>query len=90
MKFLKDNPELKIEIDSHTDSRGSAANNLKLSQARAQEVVNYLQKNGIDKARLIAKGYGATRLVNGCKVGVKCTDAQNEQNRRTEFKVIDK
>jgi len=88
IKFLKDNPDLKIEIDSHTDSRGSAARNLKLSQARAQEVVNYLLKNGISRTRLIAKGYGATKLVNGCKVGVKCTDAQHEQNRRTEFKVI--
>ena len=88
VRFLKDNPTLKIEIDSHTDSRGSAVRNLKLSQARAQEVVNYLLKNGISKTRLIPKGFGATRLVNGCKVGVKCTEAQQEQNRRTEFKVM--
>jgi outer membrane protein OmpA-like peptidoglycan-associated protein len=87
IKFLKDNPGIKIEIDSHTDSRGSTKRNLVLSQARAQEVVNYLQKNGISKNRLVPKGYGATRLVNGCKVGVKCTEAQHEQNRRTEFKV---
>jgi outer membrane protein OmpA-like peptidoglycan-associated protein len=88
VKFLKDNPGTKIEIDSHTDSRGSAAKNLLLSQARAQEVVNYLQKQGVGKNRLIPKGYGATRLVNGCRLGVKCTEAQHEQNRRTEFKVI--
>ncbi|MFI5138268.1 MAG: OmpA family protein [Sphingobacteriales bacterium] len=88
VKFLKDNPGITIEIDSHTDSRGNAANNLKLSQARAQEVVNYLQKNGVSKARLIPKGFGATRLVNGCKVGVKCTEAQRKQNRRTEFKAL--
>jgi len=88
VRFLKDNPALKIEIDSHTDSRGSAVRNLKLSQARAQEVVNYLLKNGISKTRLIPKGFGATRLVNGCKVGIKCTEAQHEQNRRTEFKVL--
>lgn len=88
VKFLNDNPSLKIEIASHTDSRGSKAVNLKLSQARAQEVVNYLQKNGISKNRLIPKGYGATRLANGCKVGIKCTEAQHEQNRRTEFKVM--
>ncbi|MGZ3755516.1 MAG: OmpA family protein [Mucilaginibacter sp.] len=88
VKFLKDNPDVKIEIDSHTDSRGSAILNMKLSQARAQEVDNYLQKNGIDKTRLIPKGYGATKLTNGCKPGIKCTEAQHEQNRRTEFKVV--
>jgi outer membrane protein OmpA-like peptidoglycan-associated protein len=88
VRFLNDNPGLKIEIASHTDSRGSKAVNLKLSQARAQEMVNYLQKNGISKSRLIPKGYGATRLVNGCRAGVKCTQAQHEQNRRTEFKVM--
>ena len=88
IKFLTDNPGLKIEISSHTDSRGSKAVNLKLSKARAQEVVNYLQKNGIQKGRIIPKGYGATKLINGCLVGVKCTPAQHEQNRRTEFKVI--
>ncbi|MEO8884512.1 MAG: OmpA family protein [Mucilaginibacter sp.] len=87
VKFLNDNPGLKIEIASHTDSRGSKAANLKLSQARAQEVVNYLQKNGISKSRLIPKGYGATKLANGCKAGVKCTEALHKQNRRTEFRV---
>ncbi len=88
VKFLMDNPTLRIEIASHTDSRGSAARNLALSKSRALEVANYLQNNGVGKSRLVPKGYGATRLVNGCKVGVKCTEAQHEQNRRTEFKVI--
>jgi outer membrane protein OmpA-like peptidoglycan-associated protein len=88
IKFLADNPELKIEISSHTDSRGSKALNLKLSKARAQAVVDYLQKNGIQKGRITPKGYGATKVINGCTVGVKCTPAQHEQNRRTEFKTI--
>ena len=87
-KFLTDNPDFTIEIASHSDSRGSDASNLILSRARAQEVVNYLQKNGINKNRLIPKGYGETRLYNGCANGVNCTEAQHEQNRRTEFKVI--
>jgi outer membrane protein OmpA-like peptidoglycan-associated protein len=85
--FLKDNPTVTIEIDSYTDSRGSNSSNLKLSQARAQQVVTYLAKNNISKARLIARGFGETKLVNGCTNGVKCTEAQHEQNRRTEFKV---
>ena len=88
IKFLSDNPDFTIEIASHSDSRGSDASNLVLSQARAQEVVNYMQKNGINKNRLIPKGYGETRLINGCSNSVNCTDAQHEQNRRTEFKVI--
>ncbi|MES2418779.1 MAG: OmpA family protein [Bacteroidota bacterium] len=88
--FLVDNPEISIEIASHTDSRGSAASNLTLSQRRAQEVVNYLKWHGINGSRLISRGYGETRLINGCKDGVPCTAAQHEQNRRTEFKVVAK
>ncbi|MHB1177934.1 MAG: OmpA family protein [Daejeonella sp.] len=89
VKFLQDNPALKIEIASHSDSRGSDASNLILSQSRAQEVINFLQKQGVNRSRLIAMGYGETRLVNGCVNNVKCTEAEHEQNRRTEFKVID-
>jgi len=86
--FLKDNPSIRIEIASHTDSRGSDAVNLKLSQARAQELVNYLVKNGISKGRLVPKGCGETKILNGCLNNVNCTPAQHEQNRRTEFRMI--
>lgn len=88
VNFLKDNPNIIIEIASHTDSRGSDASNLKLSQGRAQEAINYLQKKGIARNRLIPKGYGETKLVNGCTNAVNCTEAQHVQNRRTEFKVV--
>lgn len=87
--FLNDNPILKIEIASHSDSRGTASKNLILSKQRAQEVINYLKRKNIHESRIIAKGYGETKLLNECKDGVKCTEAQHEQNRRTEFKVID-
>jgi outer membrane protein OmpA-like peptidoglycan-associated protein len=86
--FLKDNPAIRIEIDSHTDSRGSRALNNRLSQARAAAVVAYLVKQGIDRSRLLAKGFGASQPVNGCLMGIKCTDEQYAQNRRTEFKVL--
>jgi len=86
--FLKDNPTVRIEIASHTDSRGNAAKNVKLSQARAQGMVNYLVTHGIEKGRLIPRGFGATKLVNGCKIGVNCTADEHAHNRRTEFKVI--
>ncbi len=87
--FLTDNPSLTIEIASHSDSRGSAATNLVLSKKRAQEVVSYLKGKGINSNRMRSMGYGETKLLNGCKDGVKCTEEQHEQNRRTEFKVTE-
>jgi len=58
IETLNDNPTVTIELMSHTDSRGSDADNMELSQKRAQSVVNYLILKGIDPARLSAKGYG--------------------------------
>lgn len=81
-------PNISIEIASHTDSRGNAASNQDLSQRRAQSVVDYLVARGIKRSRLIAKGYGESRLINGCADGVKCSEAKHQQNRRTEFRVI--
>ena len=88
VRFLVDNPTYKIEIASHTDSRGSDEYNLELSQKRAQAVVDYLVRKGIDKNRLIAKGYGETKLVNKCSNGVACSEEEHQQNRRTEFTII--
>lgn len=85
---LRDNPRLLIEIGSHTDSNGDRGFNQKLSQKRADGVVTYLENKGIDKNRLIAKGYGENKLVNRCKDGVECSDRRHAQNRRTELKVI--
>jgi len=85
---LKQNPSLKIELSSHTDSRGNDAYNKKLSQQRADAAVNYLVANGIAKSRLIAKGYGETKLTNGCGKGANCSDAEHQANRRTEIKVL--
>ena len=87
--LLKDNPQLiKIEIGSHTDSRGSYAYNEKLSQKRAESCVKYLLSKGIDATRLEAKGYGESELVNRCHDGVECTEEQHQRNRRTTFKVL--
>ena len=85
--FFNDNKDLIIEIGSHTDSRGSDAYNIKLSQARAQSVVDYLIEKGIVKDRLIAVGYGETKPVNGCTNGVKCTEDEYQKNRRTTFRI---
>ncbi len=85
--FFTTNKDLTIEIGSHTDSRGGDAYNEKLSQARAQSVVDYLIMKGIEKDRLTAKGYGETRLVNGCSNGVNCTEEEHQKNRRTTFRI---
>ena len=87
--IMKQNPSLRIELSSHTDSRGDANYNLKLSQRRADAAVAYLVSNGIAKTRLIAKGYGESRLVNNCKDGVDCSEEQHQENRRTEIKILD-
>jgi outer membrane protein OmpA-like peptidoglycan-associated protein len=86
--FFKDNKDLTIELGSHTDSRGSDEYNLKLSQARAQSAVDYLVEKGIAKDRLIAVGYGETKLVNGCSNGVDCTEEEHQKNRRTTFRIV--
>jgi outer membrane protein OmpA-like peptidoglycan-associated protein/tetratricopeptide (TPR) repeat protein len=88
IKLMNDVPTLKIELGGHTDSRGSDTYNQQLSEKRAAAVVDYLTKNGIAANRLESAGYGETQLVNGCKNGVKCSDEQHQENRRTEFKVL--
>ena len=85
VEMLKKNPNISIELSSHTDSRGSDAINNRLSQKRAESAANYIISNGIDAKRITAKGYGKTKLLNKC---VKCTDEEHQMNRRTEFKVI--
>lgn len=86
--LLKAKPGIRIELNSHTDSRGSASSNQDLSQRRAQSVVDYLVSKGIAKKRLVANGYGETKLKNGCVDGTECSEDQHAQNRRTEFRVL--
>jgi len=83
VKLLKDVPSLKIEISGHTDNTGSESLNKKLSQDRAQAVVNYLQGKGISASRLTAKGYGSAEPIASNK-----TAEGRQENRRTEFKII--
>jgi outer membrane protein OmpA-like peptidoglycan-associated protein len=85
---MKNNPTLVIELSSHTDSRASNAYNQKLSQKRAEAAVQYLVSKGIDKKRLVAKGYGESKLLNSCADGVSCSEADHQANRRTEIKVL--
>ena len=81
-------PSMVIELGSHTDSRGEAQDNVNLSEKRAQVAVDYIAKKGIDKSRMLAKGYGESDLVNTCVDGVSCTEAEHQKNRRTTVKII--
>lgn len=81
-------PNLVIELGSHTDSRSSATFNQTLSQKRAESSGQYILSKGIDPKRLTWKGYGESKLLNKCKDGVKCSEADHAKNRRTEFKII--
>jgi outer membrane protein OmpA-like peptidoglycan-associated protein len=88
VKLMKNNPGIKVEISSHTDSRGSDAANLTLSQQRSKSVLEYMVSQGIAANRLVALGFGETRLLNKCKNDIPCSEAEHEQNRRTEFKIV--
>ena len=88
VQFMIDNPGVKVELSSHTDSRSSDSYNKTLSQNRAGAAVDYLVSQGISRNRLIPVGYGESRLLNKCADGVTCTEAEHQINRRTEMKVI--
>ncbi|WP_242206530.1 OmpA family protein [Aestuariivivens insulae] len=83
--FLTEHSNLKLEIRSHTDSRGNANYNLKLSQRRAVATLSYLVGLGVSKDRIQAKGYGETQLLNRCKEGIRCSGEEHQENRRSEF-----
>jgi outer membrane protein OmpA-like peptidoglycan-associated protein len=82
-QLMKENPTLKIQISGHTDNVGKAADNMTLSNNRAQAVIKYLAGKGIEQARLTFKGYGATR-----PVADNATEEGRAKNRRTELQVI--
>lgn len=88
VQFMQDNPDVKVELSSHTDSRASDSYNKTLSQNRANAAVDYIVSQGIDRNRLVGKGYGESRLLNKCADNVPCTETEHQINRRTEVKVL--
>ncbi len=99
VRLLNNNPTLKIELDAHTDQQGDYNHNIHLSQARAQSCVNYLISQGIDSARLVAKGWGFTKLIiktpqimaihdKNPKVQYQKRDSLYQINRRTVFQIL--
>ncbi len=85
VKIMQQYKNLKVEISGHTDSRGSASYNQRLSQARAQAVVDYIVSQGVNLAQITAKGYGEEqpRADNATAEG-------RQLNRRVEAKILDK
>jgi len=85
LDVLNQNPTMKLDIRSHTDSRQTFKYNEALSERRVKSTMGWLIKNGIDSSRLTGRGYGETQLVNKCSDGVKCNEEEHQLNRRSEF-----
>ena len=85
LDVLNQNPTMKLDIRSHTDSRQTFKYNEALSDRRAKSTINWLIKNGVNADRLTGKGYGETQLVNKCSDDVECTEEEHQLNRRSEF-----
>lgn len=90
VEILNDNPDIKIEMGSHTDSVASESYNLELSQRRAESTVNYLIRKGIASERLTAKGYGESKPIarNTNPDGTDNPEGR-QKNRRTEFRILE-
>ncbi len=90
IRLMKSNPGMKVEISGHTDSKGDAAYNQKLSEERAQAVVSYLIANGIDSKRLTAKGYGKSQPAAANKKADGSDNPEGRQlNRRVELTITE-
>ncbi|WP_245224854.1 OmpA family protein [Pseudozobellia sp. WGM2] len=89
--YLQEFPTVKIEVGSHTDSRGSDSYNMKLSDRRAKSTMAYIvEKGNIILDRVSGKGYGETKPMNHCSNGVKCSEKEHDLNRRSEFIVMER
>ena len=85
VRIMKKYPQLIIASGSHTDSRASDDYNWDLSGRRSKSTLDWIIKRGIDPSRISGKGYGETQLVNDCDNNTKCSEAEHQLNRRTEF-----
>jgi outer membrane protein OmpA-like peptidoglycan-associated protein len=88
VKVMNDNPEMIVELGSHTDARGSAISNQKLSDRRAKSSAQYIKERITNPERITGTGHGESKLVNACSDGVECTELEHQANRRTEFIIV--
>ncbi len=86
--LMKQHKGINVELNSHTDSRGSGNYNQQLSQRRANGVVEYLVTKGISRNRLLPIGFGESTPRNNCRDGITCGEEEHARNRRTDIKMI--
>ena len=84
-EYLKSLKYLKLEISSHTDSKGSAEFNLRLSAQRGNKVKSYLVNRGVQGNRIVVKSFGESQLLNECSDDVECPPEKHAENRRVEL-----
>lgn len=88
--YMEKYPTVKVDIRSHTDSRGTDAYNIDLSNKRNERTLDYILRYGnITPDRLSGKGYGEFHLTNECSNGVWCSRKKHQANRRSEFIIVD-
>ncbi|MEO8762424.1 MAG: OmpA family protein, partial [Bacteroidia bacterium] len=85
VRYMQASSKMTIVIDGHTDNVGTPEYNMVLSDKRDNAVIKYLYAKGVNPKRVLAKGYGLTKMVNRCGPGVICSDAEAQLNRRVEF-----
>ena len=89
ISILNNYPDLVVKISSHTDSRGSASYNQKLSEERLKSTIKFLLENNVLENKVTGKAYGEEKLLNECDDNTKCTEAKHKENRRSEIKTVD-
>lgn len=89
LTVLVEFPQVKIDIRAHTDARANANYNLELSNKRAFSTLQWFVNQGIDSERLSSRGFGESQLINSCADGVNCTEEAHQQNRRSEFIIVE-
>ncbi|QLG46677.1 OmpA family protein [Costertonia aggregata] len=88
-QLFKNSPKLKIQMTSHTDSRGGGAYNMWLSERRLKRTMDYLASKGVETSKIDGKSFGEQHIMNECKNGVKCPESKHRVNRRVEFIIMD-
>ncbi|AJA67457.1 hypothetical protein HMPREF9714_02747 [Myroides odoratimimus CCUG 12901] len=87
--IMMTNPSLKLEVRSYTSSVGPDEYNLRLSERRADQTVDWLVRQGVNRLRLRGVGYGERGIINRCKNNVPCSEREHQENRRSEFIITD-
>ncbi|MEL6941992.1 MAG: OmpA family protein, partial [Bacteroidota bacterium] len=88
-RMLEAYPDMRVELVSHTDSRGSSSYNQRLSECRSEKAVEYLVEMGVSRDQVTPVGMGERRPRNRCSNGRNCSERDHQENRRTEIVIVD-